>query len=196
MAGGIDIHSHIASGNVNTARLMLPEMHRGPAPSGADIFLGGSALSTFDNGRLYAEMGFTLVVDPAVNPSDALHAHVELALTPVIDRGLLLVLGNEDFLLGMLRDREGAARRAGLRRGDARRRPGARREGDQCRRRRRLQVERPRLLLRRRGAGLRRQLARHRARPAGGGAGARRPASAARPLQQSRPAGQRRHRAH
>jgi formylmethanofuran dehydrogenase subunit A len=109
MAGGIDIHSHIASGNVNTARLMLPEMYRGPAPSGADIFLGGSALSTFDNGRLYAEMGFTLVVDPAVNPTDALHAHIELALTPVIDRGLLLVLGNEDFLLGMLRDREGAS---------------------------------------------------------------------------------------
>lgn len=108
MAGGIDIHSHIASGNVNTARLMLPEIYRGPAPSGADIFLGGSALSTFDNGRLYAEMGFTLVVDPAVNPTDALHAHVELALTPVIDRGMLLVLGNEDFLLGMLRDHEGA----------------------------------------------------------------------------------------
>jgi formylmethanofuran dehydrogenase subunit A len=107
MAGGIDIHSHIASGNVNTARLMLPETYRGPAPSGADVFLGGPALSTFDNGRLYAEMGFTLVVDPAVNPSDALHAHIELAVTPVIDRGMLLVVGNEDFLLAMLRDREG-----------------------------------------------------------------------------------------
>ena len=90
---------------------MLPEMYRGPAPSGADVFFGGPALSTFENGRLYAEMGFTLVVDPAVNPNDALHAHLELALTPVIDRGMLLVLGNEDFLLGMLRDREGAARR-------------------------------------------------------------------------------------
>jgi formylmethanofuran dehydrogenase subunit A len=28
MAGGIDIHSHIAGGNVNTARLLLPEYHR------------------------------------------------------------------------------------------------------------------------------------------------------------------------
>ena len=99
---------------------MLPEMYRGPAPSGADVFLGGSALSTFDNGRLYAEMGFTLVVDPAVNPGDALHAHIELALTPIIDRGLLLVVGNEDFLLGMLRDREGAERRSGLSRRRAR----------------------------------------------------------------------------
>ena len=106
MAGGIDIHSHIASANVNIARLMLPERH-GPAPLSADMALDTSGLSTFDNGILYAEMGYTLVVDPAVNPSDALHAHIELALTPVIDRGLLLVLGNEDFLLGMLRDREG-----------------------------------------------------------------------------------------
>ena len=28
MAGAIDIHSHIAGGNVNTARLLLPENHR------------------------------------------------------------------------------------------------------------------------------------------------------------------------
>ena len=28
MAGAIDIHSHIAGGNVNTARLLLPEKHR------------------------------------------------------------------------------------------------------------------------------------------------------------------------
>ena len=28
MAGGIDIHSHIAGGKVNLARLLLPEEHR------------------------------------------------------------------------------------------------------------------------------------------------------------------------
>lgn len=28
MAGAIDIHSHIAGGNVNTARVLLPEQHR------------------------------------------------------------------------------------------------------------------------------------------------------------------------
>ena len=27
MAGGIDIHSHIAGGNVNNARLLSPEIH-------------------------------------------------------------------------------------------------------------------------------------------------------------------------
>jgi formylmethanofuran dehydrogenase subunit A len=108
MAGGIDIHSHIASGNVNTARLMLPEQQRAYRAGGTDPSLGTSALSAVENGRLYAEMGYTLVVDPAVNPADALHAHLELALTPVIDRGALIILGNEDFLLRLLRDREGA----------------------------------------------------------------------------------------
>ncbi len=36
MAGAIDIHSHIAGGNVNTARLLLPENHRAhrPRPGG------------------------------------------------------------------------------------------------------------------------------------------------------------------
>jgi formylmethanofuran dehydrogenase subunit A len=108
MAGAIDIHSHIASGNVNAARLMLPEQHRAHANSGSDITLGTSALTTHENGQLYAEMGYTLVVDPAVNPAGALDAHLQLALTPVIDRAALLIVGNEDFLLRMLRDGESA----------------------------------------------------------------------------------------
>ena len=32
MAGAIDIHSHIAGPNVNTARLLLPEQHRRSTP--------------------------------------------------------------------------------------------------------------------------------------------------------------------
>jgi formylmethanofuran dehydrogenase subunit A len=108
MAGGIDIHSHIASGNVNTARLMLPERRRRPADPELESY-GTSALSTFENGRLYAQMGYSLVVEPAANPNDALHSHLELALTPFIDRGNLLVLGNEDFLLRLIRDRESPA---------------------------------------------------------------------------------------
>ncbi len=36
MAGAIDIHSHIAGGNVNTARLLLPEHHRAHARAARD----------------------------------------------------------------------------------------------------------------------------------------------------------------
>ena len=105
-------------------------------------------------------MGYTLVVDPAVNPRDALHAHIELALTPVIDRAALLILGNEDFLLGMLRDGEGADAVQDYMAAVLQCGPRPRRQGDQRRRRGGLQGERPRLRLRRRGAVLRRHVAR------------------------------------
>ncbi len=109
MAGGIDIHSHIAGANVNTARLMLPEHHRAHARRPAETRLSQVGWTTFDTGRLYAEMGFTTVVEPAVAPHTALHAHLELADTPIIDKALLTLLGNDDFVLGLMRSKESAS---------------------------------------------------------------------------------------
>jgi len=105
MAGAIDIHSHIAGSNVNTARLLLPE---GPAPSAAQA-PSHIALPAFRTGCLYAAMGFTTVVEPAVAPTYALHAHLELADIPIIDKATLAVLGNDDFLLDLLRRKESAS---------------------------------------------------------------------------------------
>jgi len=51
-------------------------------------------------------MGFTSVVEPAVAPDAALHAHLELADVPIIDKAILAVLGNDDFLLDLLRRNE------------------------------------------------------------------------------------------
>ena len=110
MAGAIDIHSHIAGSNENMGRLLLPEqrcadepVHPGhlPQPHGA--------WSTIETGRRYAAMGFTTVVEPAVLPHHALHTHLELADIPIIDKATLTVLGNDDFLLDLLRRRESAA---------------------------------------------------------------------------------------
>jgi formylmethanofuran dehydrogenase subunit A len=109
MAGAIDIHSHIAGWNVNTARLLLPESHRAATARPAGTPLSNAGWSTFATGCLYAQMGFTTVVEPAVLPHYALHAHLELADTPIIDTATLAVLGNDDFLLGLMRDRESAA---------------------------------------------------------------------------------------
>jgi formylmethanofuran dehydrogenase subunit A len=103
MAGGIDIHSHIASANANLARRMLVECRNG----GGDPRLRDATLTPRETGRRYAEMGFTLVVDPAVNPLDALHAHLELAAAPIIDTAALLILGSDDFLLRLLTAGEG-----------------------------------------------------------------------------------------
>ena len=55
MAGGIDIHSHIAGANVNTARLLLPEQHRAYARRPAETPLSQVGWTTFETGRLYAE---------------------------------------------------------------------------------------------------------------------------------------------
>jgi formylmethanofuran dehydrogenase subunit A len=108
MAGGIDIHSHIAGGNVNTARLLLPEQHRAHARRPSATPLSNAVWSTFQTGCLYAEMGFTTVVEPAVSPHQALHAHLELADVPIIDKAILAILGNDDFVLDVMRSGEGA----------------------------------------------------------------------------------------
>lgn len=105
MAGAIDIHSHIGGGNVNTARLLLPEQHKAHAARPAMTPLSNVGWTAFQTGRLYAQMGFTTVVEPAMSPGAALHTHLELADIPIIDKATLAILGNDDFLLSMIRDR-------------------------------------------------------------------------------------------
>lgn len=109
MAGAIDIHSHIAGWNVNTARLLLPEYHRAAAQRPAATPLSYAGWSTFETGCRYAAMGFTTVVEPAVSPHYALHAHLELADIPIIDKATLAVLGNDDYLLTLLHAKESEA---------------------------------------------------------------------------------------
>lgn len=104
MAGAIDIHSHIGGGNVNTARLLLPEEHKAHQARPAATPLSNAGWSTFETGCLYARMGFTTVVEPAMSPTAALHTHLELADIPIIDKATLAILGNDDFLLSMIRD--------------------------------------------------------------------------------------------
>ncbi len=107
MAGGIDIHTHVAGANVNTARLLLAEQHETVEPHLSRRPFSTARWSTYDTGRRYAEMGFTMVVEPAVAPAGALQAHMEMADIPYVDRAGLAVLGNDDFLLKLLRDRTG-----------------------------------------------------------------------------------------
>jgi formylmethanofuran dehydrogenase subunit A len=109
MAGAIDIHSHIAGWSVNTARLLLPEFRLGSAARPGSTPLSTAGWPAVEIGGLYATMGFTTVVEPAVSPHYALHAHLELADIPIIDKATLAVLGNDDFLLDLVRRKESAA---------------------------------------------------------------------------------------
>src|SRR5947199_2761051 len=85
---------------------MLPVLRRATATNPAAAPISNAPSSTFETGCLYASMGFTTVVEPAVAPDAALHAHLELADVPIIDKAILAVLGNDDFLLDLLRRNE------------------------------------------------------------------------------------------
>ncbi len=105
MAGAIDIHSHIAGGNVNTARLLLPEQHRNFMARNLGHAFSTARWSTADTGYRYAKMGYNTVVEPAVLPANALDAHLQMADIPIIDTAGLAILGNDDFLLRLMRSR-------------------------------------------------------------------------------------------
>ncbi|GEP08649.1 formylmethanofuran dehydrogenase subunit A [Methylobacterium gnaphalii] len=106
MAGGVEVHSHIAGGNVVMSRLLLPDLYVSEsAPNGHPFAHAGGSGSWV--GANYAKMGYTTAVEPALPPSNALATHLELADIPLLDRGALAVLGNDDHLLQILRDGEG-----------------------------------------------------------------------------------------
>src|SRR3984893_3867249 len=88
MAGAIDIHSHIAGGNVNSARLLLPEKHQNVLPYSSALPFSTAKWSTFETGTIYASMGFTTVIEPAIVPHQAFQAHLELSDIPIIDKGI------------------------------------------------------------------------------------------------------------
>lgn len=104
MAGAIDIHSHIAGGNVNTARVLLPEQHRNFMARRLYHPHSTARWSSTDTGHRYARLGYTTVVEPAVLPANALDAHLQMADIPILDTAGLAILGSDDFLLRLLRD--------------------------------------------------------------------------------------------
>ncbi len=105
MAGGIDIHSHIAGGKIGLARTLMVEDHRQHPESRSEVLRSGGGRcspSSFLTGYRYARMGYTAAFEPAMLPANARHTHAELADVPMIDKGCYALLGNDDILLGML----------------------------------------------------------------------------------------------
>ncbi len=105
MAGAIDLHTHIGGGKLNLARMLLPEDQRGATVARGPLTRAGSAPAaptTFTTGYRYAEMGYTACFEPAMLPVNARQVHLELADTPIVDKGAYALLGNDDFLLRLL----------------------------------------------------------------------------------------------
>ena len=105
MAGGIDIHSHLAGGKVNLSRLLMADDHRDELMERGALTRSGSGWTTpssFATGYRYAAMGYTAAFEPAMVPSNARLAHLEMTDLPMVDKGVYLMLGNDELLLQML----------------------------------------------------------------------------------------------
>jgi formylmethanofuran dehydrogenase subunit A len=102
MPGGVDIHAHIAGGEVNVGRKMRPEDHRGheSAHSGSmRAGAGGTVPSTYTTGYLYSGLGYTTVMQASAAPLMARHTHEELEDTPNLDGGAFMVMGNNHYVM-------------------------------------------------------------------------------------------------
>jgi len=102
MPGGVDIHSHIAGSKVNLGRKLRPEDHRGDVVPRTEVTRSGvgyTVPTTFVTGYRYGAMGYTTVMEAAVPPLGARHAHEELIDTPLIDKGCFPLMGANHFVL-------------------------------------------------------------------------------------------------
>jgi formylmethanofuran dehydrogenase subunit A len=105
--GGVDIHSHIAGGEVDTGRLLRPEDHFKDVESKTSITRSGTGFSipsTFTTGYRYSKMGYTTVMNPSMAPLTARHTHEELSDTPMLDKATYPLLGDWWFSLEHIRD--------------------------------------------------------------------------------------------
>lgn len=109
MPGGVDIHAHIAGGEVNSGRKLRPEDHRGHerARSGnLRAGAGGTVPSTHLTGYLYSELGYTTVMQASAAPLVVRHTHEELEDVPNLDKGAFIVMGNNHFVMQCIADKQ------------------------------------------------------------------------------------------
>ena len=108
VAGGVDMHAHIAGSKINTGRSMRPEEMR-PVRSKANKFratVGRTLLTAPAIGYEYAKMGYTTAFEAAQPPIGALHTHEELDSIPMIDKAALPVFGNWHFVLKYVAEKD------------------------------------------------------------------------------------------
>ncbi|MEM0215561.1 MAG: formylmethanofuran dehydrogenase subunit A [Archaeoglobaceae archaeon] len=107
VAGGVDMHAHIAGSKINTGRTMRPEEMR-VVRNIAGKFratVGRVLLTAPAIGYEYAKMGYTTSFEAAQPPIGALHTHEELDAIPMIDKAALPVFGNWHLVFKCIEER-------------------------------------------------------------------------------------------
>ncbi len=92
MPGAIDPHTHVSGTAVGAARLACPGNGRPAIPT------------LPDTGRLYAAMGYTTIMEAATAPIAARAAHDDLDAVPIVDKGIYVLMGNNEIALRFIRD--------------------------------------------------------------------------------------------
>jgi formylmethanofuran dehydrogenase subunit A len=109
MTGAIDPHTHIGGGKITIARMLLPEDHLRDEVARTALTRAGTGHavpSTMITGYRYAEMGYTACFEPAMLAANARQAHMEMGDTPMVDKGAFVMLGNDDFFLRQLAQKQ------------------------------------------------------------------------------------------
>ncbi|MEM1896240.1 MAG: formylmethanofuran dehydrogenase subunit A [Ignisphaera sp.] len=108
MAGGIDIHSHIAGPKVNIGRLIRPEDHyltnRPHKLPYRRAETGLTVPNVFKIGYGYARLGYTFVVEPATPPIKTRHTHHELDAIPIIDKATYVLVDSNWLALDLIKE--------------------------------------------------------------------------------------------
>lgn len=103
--GGIDVHTHVAGPKVSVGRLLMPNDHYkkgGRVIAIPGIKRSGTGIavpSVTTIGYKYARMGWTMVMEAASPPLYTRHTHHELDDTPIVDKGVNLLLDSNWFIL-------------------------------------------------------------------------------------------------
>ncbi|AGK61576.1 formylmethanofuran dehydrogenase, subunit A [Archaeoglobus sulfaticallidus PM70-1] len=108
VAGGFDMHAHIAGSKINVGREMRPEEMRTVRLIAGKFraSIGRVLLTSPAIGYEYAKMGYTTAFEAAQPPVGALHTHEELDAIPMIDKAALPVFGNWHFVLKYVAEKD------------------------------------------------------------------------------------------
>ncbi|MHA2232677.1 MAG: amidohydrolase family protein [Candidatus Hodarchaeales archaeon] len=102
MAGGFDVHSHVAGGNLTTARTLRPEDNRKGVKARGQFTRaeGGAGLpSAFATGYRYIKMGYTFLLQPGMPPLSARQTQDELNDIPIVDKTALVLTEKNWFMM-------------------------------------------------------------------------------------------------
>ena len=111
MAGGVDIHTHVAGAKVNVGRMFRPEdkLHDPGMESSSKLIRAGGGFSvptTFTIAYRYSRLGYTYVNEAAMPPLLARHTHEEIRDTPIIDQAAYTLLGNNWLVMEYIKKGE------------------------------------------------------------------------------------------